>query len=56
MSWGPALCIVGLTFVLLALAGCALRKWHDKRYLRVPYSELNRERITPSFKVGSTHK
>lgn len=56
MDWQSALCLLGLTFVLLAVVGCALRKWHDKRYLRVPYSEHNAHKITPRFNVGSDAK
>lgn len=56
MSWAPALCLVALTFVLLAIVCAALRKWHDKRYLRVSYGEINEHRITPRFTVGNDAK
>lgn len=49
----------GLALLVTCAIGyglCALAKWHQKRYLRVPNSVINAHRITPRFNVGSALK
>ena len=35
---------------------CAFSRWHQKRFLRISYSEINAHKITPRFNVGSSCK
>lgn len=56
MSMEFALALALLVTCAIGYGLCALAKWHQKRYLRVPNSVINAHRITPRFTVGSAGK
>jgi len=56
MSWQLALCLLALIAVALCIGGPAFAQWHKRRFLRIPYSQINEHRITPRFIVGSDCK
>jgi hypothetical protein len=56
MSWQTALCLAALAVVALCIGGPAFAQWHKRRFLRIPYSEINRYRVTPRFIVGGDCK
>jgi hypothetical protein len=56
MSPEAALAIALLVTCVIAYALCAFSVWHRRRFLRVPYREINKYRITPRFSVGSDVK
>jgi uncharacterized metal-binding protein len=56
MSLNLALALALIITCALGFGVCAFAKWHHKRFLRIPYSQINEHRITPSFTVGSDAK
>lgn len=56
MSMESAFALALLVTSAIGYGICALSKWHQKRYLRVPNSVINAHRITPRFNVGSALK
>lgn len=56
MSWQLSLILAILVCVAVLWAICAIAKWHNKRFLRIPYSQINALRITPRFDVGTDVK
>lgn len=56
MSVEFAAALALLITCLIGFGICALSRWHQKRYLRVPNRVINEHRITLRFAVGSDCK
>lgn len=56
LSWQSGLILVGCAFIALILVGLVYALWRADRRAFIPYQDINKHRITPSFRVGSDVK